>query len=570
MTSKLFIDFLVHIDRFNFPRAHMARFDCSRESKRRACFEGTRTDLLTTIRLWITQSIEGIHEEPTLTGPDNRPSPVQVSPIRHRIFWLTGVAGTGKSTIAQSVAEYCAKEKWLAASFFFSRDDGERNHPKLVFSTIAHQLGTTFHEPLMPLMQEAVKANPDIWYSDPSNQLQKLIIEPIRKSIARGQSFPSPAVIVLDALDECNDDEATSLIVSVLSAYINDLPFSIFLTSRPEPNIRLPFLSPHLESHTRPFYLHEISKSSIEHDIEIFLTRELNRVGSLDEGLRKSDWFTKDDIRTLVRLSDGLFIFAATAIRFIEDPNACNPRGQLRDLVSVKRFSEQSIPYPYWYLDQLYLKVLRNAFPLSTSTNTLARLRMILGCIVVLCDPLSTLSISVLLGHDNSKDVAIESILQRLHSIIIIPSNPGAVRVMHASFPDFIVDQNRCTEPDFLIDTSLHHTCLTIDCLNQLNSLERDICKIKDFSKVNREIRGISTRVARNIPPAVQYACRHWANHLAHSLPSDKLFELLQTFCFHRSLYWLEALSLMDSLDVAIPALRRARQTLSVSCCNQA
>jgi hypothetical protein len=548
----------------------MARFDCSSEGKRRACFEGTRTDLLTTIRWWITHSIEGIHEEPTITSPDHGQSPVHVGPKRHRIFWLTGVAGTGKSTIAQSVAEYCAKEKWLAASFFFSRDDGERNHPKLVFSTIAHQLGTTFHQPLMPLMQEAVKANPDIWYSDPSNQLQKLIIEPIQKSVARGQSFPSPAVIVLDALDECKDDETTSLIVSVLSAYINDLPFSIFLTSRPEPNIRLPFLSPHLSSHTRPFFLHEISKSSVEHDIEIFLARELNRIGSLDEGLQKSDWFTKDDVRTLVRLSDGLFIFAATAIRFIEDPNTFHPRGQLRDLVSVTKISEQSKAYPYWYLDQLYLKVLRNAFPPSTSTDTLARLRTILGCIVVLCDPLSALSISALLSHNTSKDVAIESILQRLHSIIIIPSNPEAVQIMHASFPDFIVDQTRCTEPDFLIDTSLHHSCLTIHCLNQLNSLERDICKIKDFSKLNREIGDISTRIAQSIPPAMQYACRHWANHLAHSLPSDKLFGLLQTFCFHRSLYWLEALSLMDSLDVAIPVLRRAQQILSVSYRNQA
>src|SRR5436190_21818049 len=117
---------------------------------------------------------------------------------------------------------------------------------------------------------------------------------------------------------------------------------------------------------------------------------------------------------------------------------------------------------------------------------------MTLGCIVVLCDPLSAFSISALLSHGISKDVDIANILQRLHSIIIIPSDPGAVRVMHASFPDFIVDQYRCREPDFLIDTSLHHSCLTIDCLNQLNSLQRDICKVKDYSKLNCEIRGIS------------------------------------------------------------------------------
>src|SRR5437016_5820258 len=61
-----------------------------------------------------------------------------------------------------------------------------------------------------------------------------------------------------------------------------------------------------------------------KHDINAFLTHELTRVGSLDEGLQKHDWFTKDDVHTLVRLSDGLFIFAATGVRFIEDGNACN------------------------------------------------------------------------------------------------------------------------------------------------------------------------------------------------------------------------------------------------------
>ena len=559
---------LVHVDPFNFPRAHRARYNCSDETKRHACLEGTRTDLLETIYEWITHSTKSIGEEHTVTGLDKGLSLVNVSPNRRRIFWLTGVAGTGKSTIAQSVAEYCAKKGWLAASFFFSRDDRERSDPKLVFSTIAHQLGTTFHQPLMPLMQEAVNANPDIWYSDPSNQLQKLIIEPIKKSVSGGESFLSPAVIVLDALDECKDDGTTSLIVSVLSAYINDLPFSIFLTSRPESNIRMPFLD--LQSHTHPFFLHEIAKSSVDGDIKTFLTHELARVGSLHEGLRGHDWFTKDDVRTLVQMCDGLFIFAATAVRFIEDVNIRNPRGQLRDLVSLTKISEQSKPYPYQHLDQLYLTILRNAFPPSSSTNTLARLRMTLGCIVVLCDPLSALSISALLSDGASKDVAILNILQHLHSVVIIPSDPGVVQVMHASFPDFIVDQSRCTEPDFLIDVSLHHSCLAIDCLKQLNSLRRDICKIEDYSKLNCEITDISKRIAQNIPPALQYACRHWTQHLAYSLPSDKLCDLLRTFCFDRSLYWLEALSLMGCLDVAIPALRRAQQFLSVSCCNQA
>jgi hypothetical protein len=175
----------------------------------------TRTEVLSTIYSWV-ESHKNTSDAP-------------------RIFWLDGLAGTGKSTIAQSVAEHCAKKGCLGASFFFSREDSSRSSLKLVFTTIAEQF-VLFSEPLKPLVQEAIKKNPRIAYTSPSNQFEKLIVEPIS---ALAIPLPSPAIIVIDALDECQDDDTISIILRTFSYYIDVVPFLIFLTSRPEHRTRI-------------------------------------------------------------------------------------------------------------------------------------------------------------------------------------------------------------------------------------------------------------------------------------------------------------------------------------------
>ena len=126
-----------------------------------------------------------------------------------RIFWINGSAGTGKTTIAYTVAETCRKRGILGASFFCSRDYAERSNPNLIFATVAHQLGL-FYPPFRAEVTRVLQLNPDIVYSSVPHQLEELIVKPLH---AVGGSFPS-CVIVLDALDECKDSGATSIILS--------------------------------------------------------------------------------------------------------------------------------------------------------------------------------------------------------------------------------------------------------------------------------------------------------------------------------------------------------------------
>lgn len=84
-----------------------------------SCLNGTREGILQSIFNWIN---------------DNDPN-------GPRIFWINGLAGMGKSTIAHTIAEHVASRgAKLRASFFFSRDVQDRRNPLLLFSTIAYQL----------------------------------------------------------------------------------------------------------------------------------------------------------------------------------------------------------------------------------------------------------------------------------------------------------------------------------------------------------------------------------------------------------------------------------------------
>lgn len=151
------------------------------------------------------------------------------------IFWLSGTAGTGKSTIAQTIAERLFAKGHLGASFFCSGDSEDRRNLQLLFPTLAFQLAQkypTVRSSLVPLLQH----NPDIALDPLQDQIDKLMVGPLRSQT--GISM----VIVIDALDECNDENPESAILPVLGRFVTDIPrVKFFITSRPETHITTGF-----------------------------------------------------------------------------------------------------------------------------------------------------------------------------------------------------------------------------------------------------------------------------------------------------------------------------------------
>lgn len=87
-------------------------------------------------------------------------------PDAKSIFWLNGVAGTGKSTIAYTIAQWLSSQgpntaATLGASFFFKRGEADQSSAALFFPTIADQLSRTIPGLKTPVKQ-ALLTNPSI------------------------------------------------------------------------------------------------------------------------------------------------------------------------------------------------------------------------------------------------------------------------------------------------------------------------------------------------------------------------------------------------------------------------
>ena len=473
------------------------------------------------------------------------------------IFWINGSAGTGKTTLAYTIASDCKRRGVPVASFFCSRDFLERSNPNLIFASIAHQLGRIF--PLFgEKLAEVLQSNPHLASASVPFQLEELIIKPLQ---SLRDSFDL-CLVVIDALDECKDTGTTSIILSSLSRHVREVsPLKFLVTSRPEQSIISVFdsRSGYLNAASQRLVLHELELGTVEQDIKLYLMSKLRDTAAC-YGLGSS-WPSEGDIRALATLSSGLFIFAATSIKFIEDRNDSGPRGQLARPTSGKQFDVDARSSPYHHLDKLYIQVLAHAFP-DITTQLSGRLKMILGTIVSLQEPLSPISLENLLGLAPS---TARETLVHLRSILILPdSDTELIRLHHPSFVDFITQSSRCIDRRFVVDGEKQHTLIAVQCLKAMQKLKQDICGIDNPCLLNSEVDDLPSHIMANIPTHVQYACRYWMFQLTNALISDVLVNLLRKFCTEYLLYWVEVCSLLGELRNTLVGLNATQEFLLV------
>lgn len=525
------------------PHAVHARHDRS-ISVLRACHPGTRVDLLGMVYRWVDY---GPAVAPNMTTGDHDKLKTA------RVLWINGPgsAGTGKSTVAYTVAQILESQNKLGASFFCSRDDSECCDPKQIFPTIAYQLGLLCPQ-FRRVISALLKADPEIALSEIPLQIQNLLVEPLQ---AVGSDMPF-CVVVIDALDECQDGGATSIILDSLAHFVTKLsPLKFLITSRPEPNIMQAFRLSALDEITQRFIMHQIEPHVVESDLENYLSAALLDIKShylCDDG-----WPAIGDIKTLVKLSSGLFIFAATAARFIQDEHHGNPQAQLAHI--LQGVSDGS-SLPHHLLDQLYSQVLNQAFP-TMSAELSSRLKLTLGFIVLLQEPLSLSGLANLMPLSVSMHV----ILQKLQSVIVVPENPNEpIRLIHPSFYEFLVDAARCKDSQFLIKPALQHTAMASACLDAMENLAGNPSRVDDHGALHSEVENLAMIVAQNIPDFWKYACLHWAYHLENALLSEDLLIKLQRFCLKRLVSWVEMCSLLGQLHGATVALKKVYNIIIV------
>lgn len=489
------------------------------------CLKGTRVKVLETIENWVHKKDSG------------------------RVYWLNGKAGTGKTTIALSLAERLFAGGDLGASFFCSRDFDNRKSLRFIFPTLAFQLAYKYPDFRAHLL-ETIKSDPDVGHGKLDHQLKKLLVEPLRST---GLS----TVIIIDALDECEDKEPASAILSLLAREINSIPsVKFFITGRPEPRIRSGFRLPNLLPQTDVFLLHEVDRRNVDEDIRLFLEHHFKALVIHRSNWEVSTpWPSSEDIRIVTLKAEGLFIYASTVVKFLASPDH-NPKDRLHLITSML---DSTVYEGQSGIDELYTLLLSNAFShiRRDDSEFLDRLLLVVSTVVLLRQPIPIASLARL---QNLTPEHVFTSLRSLHSVLFVPtSDSEPIRVLHKSFPDYLTSHQRCTDDRFYIDSLDHHTTLTVRCLELMTTaLKGNTCNIPRYA-MNNDIKDSFTRRQNNIDEALVYACRFWANHLC-SMPIAgkevmRIIELLKKLIQRNLLKWLEVLSIVKDLRTAIHSL---------------
>ena len=499
--------------------------DPYKDVPRESCFPGTRVKLLEEVQMWM----DDIRSE--------------------SIYVLSGVAGIGKSTVAQSVAEIAAEEKLLGASFFFSGDQDKRKTARWLFPTLAYYLSCRYPEFAMRIGETLIK-NPDITQRNLREQFKYLIIEPLQAS----QERKGPTLLVVDAVDECEHNDAETFL-SLLLEHVPRIPqIKVFITARPEKHIDGIFGQNH--SH-KQFRLHDIEYSIVQDDIQLYIKHLFSKVQVQRKLPRlRQNWEpTSDEKDMLAEMSGGLFIIAATAAKFILDPEQMDPVNRLALLlrgVSPEDFSGAEYNT---VMDLTYTKIIRAAAQHCLNDDWIYRFQACVGTIVLLHYPLPCDSLAVLIELAADE---IDRTLSSLHSLLA-PSGKErrSFRIHHKSFPDFLSDPRRCKEdPEFVIDRKVHHLRIAKRCLRIMHDcLHENICDLGQ-SEWSQDRVEIPDRIENNVSPHAAYACTHWASHLDAALsggaePDPEVQQLLERFATKHLFVWLEALSLIGRVDMA-------------------
>jgi hypothetical protein len=461
------------------------------------------------------------------------------------VFWLNGLAGTGKSTIAQSFSDAIASDGSLGASFFCSRDYLERKELKNIFPTIAHQLACRYSH-FRSRVVTNIKKDPTLAHTSLISQFENLLVNPLS-----GTNIS--CVIVIDALDECIDDQPASAILSVLGRFAKQLPLvRFFITGRPEPRIRSGFRLPLLEPLTHIFLLHEVELSSVDNDIRLYLTEKLTAITKQRSDLElPNPWPRDNEIKTLTKKSSGLFIFASTLARFIASEH--HEPGERLQLVLSE--ASGTVYEGRTGIDSLYSQVLLHAFLDVHEPAVFDNVRRVLGAIVLAFNPLSRKALSTILGLSTS---LISTTLRHLHSVILVPADETKeIRIFHKSFPDFLQDDGRCTDHRFSISAPTYHGDMALSCLELVKKLERNPCSLPQFA-MNQDIPDLSQLLESKLGGAVRYACGYWARHLKlspipHGYPLQIFASTSQML--KSALPWIEVMSLEGRLEEVIRSM---------------
>jgi len=506
-----------------------AEYDAQQRS---GCMEGTCVEDLNTILRWI------------------------MDPKAQPIFWLGGMTGTGKTSIAWSICERVRAENTLClgGSFFCSRSKGSaaQRDVRCVIPTVAQMLARQSDEFAAALAAELME-EPDLAYKQVNVQVERLL----RKPLAALSPSPQSVVFVVDALDECGDQPTTTTssynsethtaVGEMLEALIDfsrssaNVPVRFIVTSRLETHIRETSITD--VKVTSALHIHTIDKRRVTNDIHLYISETFSKASATEP------WFTDSDIEILAALADGLFIFAATATKYILGGGRGLREKRLNDLVSLLQAKPGG--FTVHPLDLMYSLILMEASRSDmVKPNELQQILKVVAAILSTRMALSINALSMLLDLSPED---IRGCLDRLHAVVYLPedNHDASLRTLHASFDDYLFTR---AAPEIRIPATLGHNELAHGCLRRMAQHDLDF----NISRTPSSYEPNPQTDPDWISLSLRYACLHWAHHIQSAAVQPTLDEAVNTIFRPKFLFWLEVLSVLGEVGRASGLLRIA------------
>ncbi|CAE6481177.1 unnamed protein product [Rhizoctonia solani] len=466
------------------------------ELKRGPCTENTRVDLLSQMLGWVDSS-----------GPGS-------------VYWMSGMAGTGKTTIAYSLCLELESNQRLVASFFCSRLLPECRNVNLIMPSIAYQLAR-LSRPFQFVLSRILEKDPDVHTQLPHIQFSALIAKPL---LEIKDTLPDSFVVIIDALDECENKESTSRILDVLLTESLDLPVKFVVSSRPEPGIRDEMTKQHNQAGSR-VVLHELDRQTVQADVETYLRSALARIQPSEE-----------QIATLVERAGVLFIYAATVVRYVgHDGFRRNPHARLANVLESSSASENK----HKEIGELYTIILKAALDdPNLDMREREETRQVLHTVICAQEPLAVDTLSGLLKMNDTERV--RTALRPLWSILHISGESELVTTLHASFPDYMFEPSRSKR--CYCDSALHNQTVTRLCFDHFRTSrpQLNICRLESSYISDDKVEGLDEQVKNAISTELFYAAQYWGTHLHSATGSPDLIQQLEEFLLTRLLLWME------------------------------
>ncbi|KAJ7580860.1 hypothetical protein C8J56DRAFT_960990, partial [Mycena floridula] len=405
------------------------------------------------------------------------------------IALLHGPAGAGKSTIAHTVAQKCDQRGCLAFSYFFSRRYGTRSDLSAFVPSLVYALSrSTGLRSIEDAVNQALQSNSGMFRQNLEGQMTSIldIIIPILSA----KRSPRPMVVVIDGLDEYNENEGRirmrHFVGLLINTVVGRLHLQILFTSRPEADIIEIFDA--LDISTDRVALQDFP--AIE-DVENYLRLEFHEIAHR----RKlgADWPGPATVKSLAEKSEGIFAYASTLVRFVDNKFG-DPRRNLEIAKGVHKG-----------LDSLYIQVLEGAQSYPNS-------RLVIGAVAALCQPLSIEAVASLLQLSSVEDARLA--LRGCLSIMVIPDDGrSAIRPYHTSLQDFFKDSHR--HQDRFFDSGAVHQRILDGCVDFIMPPNPRLPCMPPFSSFLSVIPAFLPLAVISILPILKsYALNHWVAHL--------------------------------------------------------